>query len=41
MLLEGNTVRAHAGCGIVTGSDPYCEADELNWKLLPLLEALQ
>ena len=41
MLLEGNTLRAHAGCGIVTGSDPYCEADELNWKLLPLLEALQ
>ena len=41
LFLKGTTLRAHAGCGIVSDSDPYSEAEELNWKLLPLLEALQ
>ena len=31
---------AHAGCGIVADSDPDGEAEELMWKLRPLLEAL-
>ena len=33
-------VRAHAGCGIVADSAPAAEAEELGWKLQPLLEAL-
>jgi len=33
-------LRAHAGCGIVADSDPAGEAEELGWKLQPLLEAL-
>ncbi|HGY5544088.1 MAG TPA: chorismate-binding protein, partial [Prochlorococcus sp.] len=41
LFLKGTTLRAHAGCGIVSDSDPYSEAEELNWKLLPLLDALQ
>jgi para-aminobenzoate synthetase component 1 len=34
------SLRVHAGCGIVADSDPEAEADELNWKLQPLLRAL-
>ncbi|MBM5806637.1 MAG: anthranilate synthase component I family protein [Cyanobacteria bacterium M_surface_10_m2_179] len=41
LLLHHNTLRCHAGCGIVADSDPQAEADELGWKLNPLLEALQ
>lgn len=41
LFLKGTKLRAHAGCGIVSDSDPYSEAEELNWKLLPLLDALQ
>ena len=41
LFLKGTTLRAHAGCGIVSDSDPDSEAEELTWKLLPLLEALQ
>ena len=40
LIRSGRTLRAHAGCGIVADSDPEGEADELNWKLQPLLEAL-
>ncbi len=41
LILKCNTLRAHAGCGIVADSNPYEEAKELKWKLLPLLKALQ
>jgi para-aminobenzoate synthetase component 1 len=40
LLLRGQRLRAHAGCGIVADSDPTDEAEELGWKLQPLLEAL-
>ena len=40
LLLRGQRLRAHAGCGIVADSDPGGEAEELGWKLQPLLEAL-
>jgi para-aminobenzoate synthetase component 1 len=40
LLLRGQRLRAHAGCGIVADSDPGAEAAELGWKLQPLLEAL-
>jgi para-aminobenzoate synthetase component 1 len=40
LLLRGTVLRAHAGCGIVADSDPAAEAEELGWKLQPLLEAL-
>jgi para-aminobenzoate synthetase component 1 len=39
-FVSGGTIRAQAGCGIVADSDPLEEAQELDWKLLPLLEAL-
>jgi len=40
LLLRGQRLRAHAGCGIVADSDPAGEAEELGWKLQPLLKAL-
>ena len=40
VLRKNDQLRVHAGCGIVADSDPQAEADELDWKLLPLLEAL-
>jgi para-aminobenzoate synthetase component 1 len=40
LMLQGSLLRAHAGCGIVADSDPTAEAEELGWKLKPLLEAL-
>ena len=40
VLRKDQLLRVHAGCGIVADSDPQAEADELDWKLLPLLEAL-
>lgn len=40
LLRKDQQLRLHAGCGIVADSDPETEADELDWKLLPLLEAL-
>ncbi len=40
VLRKDEQLRVHAGCGIVADSDPEAEADELDWKLLPLLEAL-
>ena len=41
LLLEAEKLRAHAGCGIVIDSDPEAEVEELSWKLMPLLQALQ
>ena len=41
LMRKGNRLRAHAGCGIVADSNPDNEADELNWKLQPLLDALR
>jgi para-aminobenzoate synthetase component 1 len=40
LFVQGRRLRAHAGCGIVADSDPQAEAEELNWKLQPLLAAL-
>jgi para-aminobenzoate synthetase component I len=40
LLLKGRQLRLQAGCGIVTDSDPLAEAEEMGWKLNPLLEAL-
>ena len=40
LLLRGDQLRCHGGCGIVADSDPLAEAAELGWKLHPLLEAL-
>ncbi len=40
LFVRGQRLRAHAGCGIVADSDPQAEAEELNWKLQPLLAAL-
>ena len=40
VLRKDDQLRVHAGCGIVADSDPEAEADELDWKLLPILEAL-
>ena len=40
LFVQGRSLRAHAGCGIVADSDPAGEADELGWKLQPLLDAL-
>jgi len=36
-LLNGNTLRAFAGCGIVNGSDPVSEFKEIELKLKPIL----
>ncbi|MGB5135596.1 MAG: anthranilate synthase component I family protein [Prochlorococcaceae cyanobacterium] len=40
LFVHGRRLRAHAGCGIVADSDPQAEAEELDWKLQPLLAAL-
>ena len=40
VMLQGGRLRAHAGGGIVADSDPSAEAEEMGWKLQPLLEAL-
>ena len=40
LMLKNQRLRAHAGCGIVADSDPFNEAEELNWKLLPLIKSL-
>jgi para-aminobenzoate synthetase component 1 len=40
LFVQGRRLRAHAGCGIVADSDPMAEAEELGWKLQPLLQAL-
>ena len=40
LFVQGCSLRVHAGCGIVADSDPLAEAEELGWKLQPLLQAL-
>ena len=40
-MRRGGALQAHAGCGIVADSDPDNEAEELGWKLKPLLDALR
>lgn len=40
LFFSGGLARAHAGCGIVADSDPDGEAEEMGWKLQPLLRAL-
>lgn len=40
LFVDGRRLRAHGGCGIVADSDPSAEAEELDWKLQPLLAAL-
>ncbi len=37
---QAGLVRAFAGCGIVSGSDPERELAESNAKLVPIREAL-
>tara|TARA_Y100001968_G_C19417960_1_gene750053 strand:+ start:407 stop:1741 length:1335 start_codon:yes stop_codon:yes gene_type:complete len=41
LMLKDSTIKAHAGCGIVADSDADEETKELEWKLIPLLEALR
>jgi para-aminobenzoate synthetase component 1 len=40
LFVQGPRLRVHAGCGIVADSDPEAEAEEMGWKLQPLLAAL-
>jgi menaquinone-specific isochorismate synthase len=38
--IEGSTIRAFAGCGIVAGSEPDAELAETELKFSPIREAL-
>tara|TARA_B100000579_G_scaffold80743_1_gene62894 strand:+ start:4316 stop:5656 length:1341 start_codon:yes stop_codon:yes gene_type:complete len=40
LMIKESIITAHAGCGIVADSDSKNEAEEMNWKLMPLLHAL-
>ena len=40
LMVRGQRLRLHAGGGIVADSDPQAEAEEMGWKIRPLLEAL-
>lgn len=40
VMASGRRLRVHAGGGIVADSDPAAEAEEMGWKIGPLLEAL-
>lgn len=40
VMARGRRLRVHAGGGIVADSDPASEAEEMGWKIRPLLEAL-
>ncbi|MFM7085928.1 MAG: anthranilate synthase component I family protein [Cyanobium sp.] len=40
VMQRGRRLRVHAGGGIVADSDPAAEAEEMGWKIRPLLEAL-
>ncbi len=40
VMVQGRRLRVHAGGGIVADSDPAAEAEEMGWKIGPLLEAL-
>jgi para-aminobenzoate synthetase component 1 len=41
LFLQDRCLRVHAGCGIVADSEPEAEAEELGWKIEPLLVALE
>ncbi|KGG19929.1 Para-aminobenzoate synthase [Prochlorococcus marinus str. SS2] len=41
LMVQKSSLRIYAGCGIVADSDPYSESEELTWKIMPILEALQ
>ena len=41
IIIKDSNLRVHAGCGIVADSDSKNEAEELKWKLMPLLKALE
>ena len=40
-LIKNKTIKIHAGCGIVSDSNPDLETEELKWKLLPLIDSLR
>ena len=40
-ILKDQTIKVHAGCGIVHDSNPDLEEEELKWKLLPLINSLK
>ena len=40
-ILKNKNIKIYAGCGIVNDSIPCEENDELNWKLLPLIDSLK
>ena len=40
LMIKNTKIKAHAGCGIVADSDSKKEAEEMKWKLMPLLNAL-
>ncbi len=40
-ILKKKIIKIYAGCGIVNDSMPLKENEELNWKLLPLINALK
>ncbi|MEB3173398.1 MAG: anthranilate synthase component I family protein, partial [Cyanobacteriota bacterium] len=40
LMLKQRSLWAHAGCGIVSDSEPEAEATEMGWKIEPLLAAL-
>lgn len=40
-ILKKKKIKIFAGCGIVNDSIPSKENEELNWKLLPLIDALK
>ncbi|WP_320663599.1 anthranilate synthase component I family protein [Prochlorococcus sp. MIT 1223] len=41
LIMKNSTLRANAGCGIVADSDPLNETEEMTWKLMPILKALE
>ena len=40
LIMKDKMLSANAGCGIVADSNPDLEAEEMHWKLLPMLNAL-
>ena len=40
-ILKKRKIKIYAGCGIVSDSIPSKENEELNWKLLPLIDSLK
>ena len=40
-ILKKKKIKIFAGCGIVNDSIPSKENEELNWKLLPLIDSLR